>query len=198
MIVMTPGDSSAPRIEPACLSSGRHARTGGASAISVVPSTADHCRDGESENRRDRSGQERHEQRPGDESDLLQRGLERVRSCAQLCVDEHPRPQRPQRRTDRRHQRAGRAGTHRDHRERRVEQRERTDREQERREDDRARKQDPRLPAPVDETPRYRRPNCGRHEVGAGDRAGRRIAAAVLADEQQQRQSDHPHRQPRK
>ena len=37
MMVMTPRDSSAPRIDPACLSSGRQARTGGARAMSVVP-----------------------------------------------------------------------------------------------------------------------------------------------------------------
>ena len=41
-------------------------------------------------------------------------------------------------------------------------------------------------------------PDRGRDEVRARDRAGRRVAAAVLAHEEQQRQSDHPHRQPRK
>ena len=89
-------------------------------------------------------------------------------------------------------------GADRDRRERRVEQRERTDGEQQGRKDERARQQDPRLAAPVDEPAGDRRPDRGRDEVRAGDRAGRRVAAAVLAHEKQQGQPDHPHRQPRK
>ena len=53
--------------------------------------------------------------------------------------------------------------------------------------------EDPRLAAPVDEPAGDRSSHRGRHEVRAGDRAGRRVAAAVLAHEQQQGQSDHPH-----
>ena len=82
--------------------------------------------------------------------------------------------------------------------ERSVEQREHADAAEERREDHSAPEEDPRLPAPVDEPSRDRSADRGRDEVGPGDRAGRRVAAAVLADEQQQGQSDHPHRQSRK
>ena len=162
------------------------------------PDTADHRRDAESENGRDGGGEQRDEQRAGDEGDLLQRRLERIGGGTQLRVDEHPRPERAQRRTDRRHQRARSPGADGDRRQRRIEQRQRADGEQERRKDDRTRQQDPRLAAPVDEPAGDRSPNGGRHEVGARDRARRRVAAAVLADEEQQRQPDHPHRQPRK
>ena len=162
------------------------------------PDTADHCRDAESENGRDRSGEERDEQWADDEGDLLQRCLERIGGGTQLRVGEHPRPQGTQRRAHRRHQRACGTGADGDRRDRRVEQRERAHGEQQGRKDERAPHQDPRLAAPVDEAARDRRSNRGRHEVGAGDRARRRVAAAVLAHEQQQGQPDHPHRQPRK
>ena len=149
------------------------------------PDPADHRRDGESENRRDGGGQERDEQRADDEGDLLQRGLERVGGGTQLRVGEHPRPERAQRRADRRHQGARSRGADRDRRERRVEQRERTDGEQQGRKDQRARQQDPRLAAPVDEPAGDRSADRGGDEVRAGDRSGRRIAAAVLAHEEQ-------------
>ena len=162
------------------------------------PDPADHRRDAESENGRDRSGQQRDEQWADDEGDLLQRCFERVCGGTQVRVGEHPRPERAQRRTDRRHQGARRSRADRDRRERRVEQRESADGQQEGRKDERARQQDPRLAAPVDEAAGDRSPDRGRDEVRAGDRAGRRVAAAVLAHEKQQRQPDHPHRQPRK
>ena len=162
------------------------------------PDAADGRCDDESEDGGSCGGEERHEQRPHDERDLLQRRFERVGSRAHLRVAEHPRPQGAKRRADRRHERSGSCGTDCDRRERRLELSERTDPEQKRREDHRARKQDPRLATSVDQPARDRRARSGRHEVGAGDQAGRGIAAAVLADEEQQRQSDHPHRQPRK
>ena len=162
------------------------------------PDTAEHCRDGESENRRDRGGQERNQQRADDEGDLLKRCFERVCRSPQFRVGEHPRPQGTQRRTDRRHQGACRTGADGDRRDRRVEQRERAHGKEQARKDERAPHQDPRLAAPIDEPARDRRSDRGRDEVRAGDGAGRRVAATVLAHEEQEGQPDHPHRQPRK
>jgi len=61
-----------------------------------------------------------------------------------------------------------------------------------------ARGKDPRLATPVDQPACDGRSDRGRHEVRARDRACRRVAAAVVTDEQQQGQPDHSHRQPRK
>ena len=199
MIVITPRDSSAPRIDRHALSSGRQARTGGASAMSVVPippitaAATPRARTGEAAavSSATSSGPTMNVISCSDASSAYAA----ARSSAS---DEHPRPQRAQRRTDRRHQGARSSGTDGDGQERRIEQRESADGQQEGRKDQRPRQEDPRLAAPVDQPAGDRRSDRGRHEVRAGDRAGRRVAAAVLAHEQQQGQSDHPHRQARK
>ena len=162
------------------------------------PDPADHRRNGESQHRGRRSRQEGDEQRADDERDLLQRCLQRVRGGAPFRVDEHPRPQRAQRSTDRRHQDACSSRTDGDGQERRIEQRESADRQQKGRKDERPRQEDPRLAEPVDTAAGDRSAHRGRHEVRARDRAGRRVTAAVLAHEEQQRQSDHSQGQPRK
>ena len=153
-------------------------------------------RDAEREHRRRRRGQQRHEQRPDDEGDLLERGFQCVRGRPQLGVDEHPRPERAQRGADWWHQCSSRSRSRTDQRKRSVEERQRAHGGEQRREDHRPRQEDPRLPPAIDATSRDRSPDRRGDEVAAGDEPGGRIAAPVLADEQQQRQPDHARGQP--
>ena len=157
---------------------------------------AQNRRDPEREYRRHRRGQQRHEQRSDDEGDLLQRGFQRVRGRPQLAVGEHPRPKRAKRGADGRHQRSRGSCSRADQRQRGVEERQDAHTGEQRREDHAPGEQDSRLPPTIDTTSRDRSPDRRRHEVAAGDEAGGRVAAPVFADEQQQRQPDHPRGQP--
>ena len=164
--VTTPRDASAPRID-ACLSaSGRQARTGSASAIEQRADASRRRRNAEREHRRRGRGQQGDEQRPDDEGDLLQRCLERVRGGAQFGIGEHPRPERAQRGPDRRHQAAGRSCGQADERQRRVDERQHAHADQQRRKDQRAREENPGLPATVDAAPGDRSADRRGDEVG--------------------------------